>query len=56
MAVKILAISLPKRPCNGGFTSETAVRRFHGGFRSETATWIQKWLKKSVGASRKFYV
>jgi hypothetical protein len=22
-----------------------------GGFRSKTATWIQKWLKKSVGAS-----
>jgi hypothetical protein len=28
IAVKFLAVSLPKRPCNGRFTSETAVRRF----------------------------
>jgi hypothetical protein len=28
MAVKFLAVSLPKPPCNGRFTSETAVRRF----------------------------
>jgi hypothetical protein len=24
-----------------------------GGFRSETATWTQKWLKKSVGTARR---
>jgi hypothetical protein len=42
IAVKLLAVSLPKMPCNGRFTSETA-------------TWIQKWLKKFVGTSRKFY-
>ena len=35
------AVSLPKPPC-GGF-----------GFRSETAIWIRKWLKTSVGTSRK---
>ena len=23
----------------------------YGGFRSETATWIQKWFKMSVGTS-----
>jgi hypothetical protein len=28
IAVKFLAVSLPKPPCNGRFTSETAVRRF----------------------------
>jgi hypothetical protein len=28
IAVKFLAVSLPKTPCNGRFTSETAVRRF----------------------------
>jgi hypothetical protein len=39
-AVKFLSVSLPKRPCNGRFTSETV-------------TWIQKWFKKSVGTSRK---
>jgi hypothetical protein len=27
-----------------------------GGFRSETATWIQKYFKKSVGTSRKLYI
>jgi hypothetical protein len=27
-----------------------------GRFRIETATWIQKWLKISVGASRKLYL
>jgi hypothetical protein len=27
-----------------------------GGFRSEVFTWIQKWLKKFVGASRKLYI
>jgi hypothetical protein len=42
MTVKFLAVSLLKPP--------------FGGFRSETATWIQKWFKKSVGASRKFYI
>jgi hypothetical protein len=40
---KFVTVSLPKRflkpPC--------------GGFRSETATWIQKYFKKAVGASRK---
>jgi hypothetical protein len=35
-----LAVSLPKRFRNGRLTSETA-------------TWIQKHFKKSVGASRK---
>jgi hypothetical protein len=35
----VTAISLLKPPC--------------GGYRSETATWIQKYFKKSVGASRK---
>jgi hypothetical protein len=44
-----LTASLPKRLRNGRFTSETAVRRF----RSETTTWVQKWFKKSAGASRK---
>ena len=39
IAVKFLAVSIPKRPCNGRFT--------------ETSTWIQRWLKKSVGTSRK---
>ena len=28
IAVKFLAVSLPKRPCNGRFTSETTARRF----------------------------
>ena len=28
IAVKFLSVSLPKRQCNGRFTSETAVRRF----------------------------
>jgi hypothetical protein len=28
IAVKFLAVSLSKPPCNGRFTSETAVRRF----------------------------
>jgi hypothetical protein len=37
---KFLTVSLPKRFRNGRFTSETA-------------TWIQKCLKKSVGTSRK---
>jgi hypothetical protein len=45
---KFVTVSLPKRFRNGRFTYETA-----GGLRSETATWIQKWFKKSVGASRK---
>jgi hypothetical protein len=43
IAVKLLSVSLPKRPCNGRF-------------RTETATWIQKHLKKSVATSRKFYL
>jgi hypothetical protein len=34
IAVKFLSVSLPKPP--------------FGGFGSETATWIQKWFKKSV--------
>jgi hypothetical protein len=42
IAVKFLAVSLPKPPCAG-----------NGRFVSETATWIQKWLKKSVGTSKK---
>jgi hypothetical protein len=25
-------------------------------FRNETATWIQKWVKKSIGAPRKLYL
>jgi hypothetical protein len=37
---KFVTVSLPKRPRNGRF-------------RSEAATWIQKWFKVSVGASRK---
>jgi hypothetical protein len=40
---KFVTISLPKRFRNGRFTSETA-------------TWIQKWFKKSVGTSRKSYL
>jgi hypothetical protein len=40
---KILTVSLPKRLRNGRFTSETA-------------TWIQKWFKMPVGASRKLYL
>jgi hypothetical protein len=42
MAVNFLAVSLLKPP--------------FGGFRSETAIWIQKWFKKSVGTSRKLQV
>jgi hypothetical protein len=38
----VTAVSLLKPPC--------------GVFRSETATWIQKWFKKSVGTSRKLYI
>jgi hypothetical protein len=38
-AVNFLAVSIPKPP--------------FGGFRSETAIWIQKWFKKSVGTPRK---
>jgi hypothetical protein len=41
---KFVAVALLKWLRNGRFTC---------GFRSETTTWIQKWLKKSVGASRK---
>jgi hypothetical protein len=40
---KFLTVSLPKRFRSGRFTSETA-------------TWIQKWFKMSVGTSRKFYL
>jgi hypothetical protein len=39
-----------------GRVPETAVSLLKppfGGFRSETAIWIQKWFKKSVGTSRK---
>jgi hypothetical protein len=35
----VTAVSILKPPC--------------GGFRNETATWIQKWFKKSVGISRR---
>jgi len=38
---RVMAVSLLKPPC--------------GGFKSETATWIKKWLKKSVGASKKLH-
>jgi hypothetical protein len=41
IAAKFLAVSLPKRLCNGRFTS--------GGFRSETVIWIQNWLKNTLG-------
>ena len=37
---KFLSVSLPKRPCNGRFNSETAI-------------WIHKWFKKYVGTSRR---
>ncbi len=36
------AVSLLKPPC--------------GGFKRETTTWIQKWLKISVGNSRELYL
>ena len=39
-AVKFVTVSLPKPPCNGHFTSETAI-------------WIRKWVKMSVETSRK---
>jgi hypothetical protein len=41
---KFVTVSLPERFRNGG------------GLRSETATWIQKWFKISVGTSRKLYI
>ena len=37
---KFVNVSIPKRLCNGRFTSETA-------------TWIQKWFKMSIGTCRK---
>jgi hypothetical protein len=37
---KLVTVSLPKRLRDGRFISETA-------------TWTQKWLNKSIGASRK---
>jgi hypothetical protein len=40
---KFVTVSLPKRLRNGRFASETA-------------TWIQKWLKISAGASRELYI
>jgi hypothetical protein len=40
---KFVTVLLPKRFLNGRFTSETA-------------TWIQKWFKKSVGNSRTLYI
>jgi hypothetical protein len=40
--VYVTAVSLLKPPC--------------GDFRSETATWIQKWFKISVGTPRKLYI
>jgi hypothetical protein len=39
IAVEVFSVSLPKPP--------------FGGFRSETAIWIKKWFKKSVGNPRK---
>jgi hypothetical protein len=49
VAVKFLAVS-------GRVTAVSLLKPLFGGFTSETATWIQKWFKKSVGASRKFYI
>ena len=45
---KFVTVSLPERFRNGSLLKMPC-----GGFRSETATWIQKHLKKSVGTSRK---
>jgi hypothetical protein len=36
---------------NGYVTAVSFLQPPCGGFRSETATWIQKWFKTSVGAS-----
>jgi hypothetical protein len=49
---KFVTVSLLKRFRNGRFAPETA----GGGFRSKTATWIQKWFKKSVETSRKLQI
>ena len=38
---------------NGRVTSVSLLKPPCGGFRSETVTWIQKWLKKSAGTSRR---
>ena len=38
---------------NGYVTAVSLLKPLYGGFRIETATWTQKWVKKSVGASRK---
>jgi hypothetical protein len=46
---KILTASLP----NGYVTAVSLLKPPCSGFRIETATWIQKWFKKSVGTSRK---
>jgi hypothetical protein len=45
---KFVTVSLPERFRNGRFTSETAVR-----FQKRNGHWTQKYLKKSVGTSRK---
>jgi hypothetical protein len=38
------------------FVTASLLKRFRNGrFTSETATWIQKWFKMSVGTSRKLY-
>jgi hypothetical protein len=41
---------------NGFVTAVSLLKPLGGGFRIETATWIQKYLKKSVGTSRKLYL
>jgi hypothetical protein len=41
---------------NGRVTAVSLLKPPFGGFRSETVIWIQKWFKKSVGTSRKFYL
>jgi hypothetical protein len=42
---------------NGRVTAVLLLQPPFGGFRSDrTVTWIQKWLKKPVGTSRKFYL
>jgi hypothetical protein len=41
---------------NGRVTAISLLKPPFGGFRSETAIWIRKWLKKSVGTSRKPYI
>jgi hypothetical protein len=38
------------------FVTAPLLKPPRGGFRSETATWIQKWFKISVGTPRKLYI